>query len=454
MKKFIKNTLFLVILIIMLLTVFNIIYSKLGYGYFVKAASVKDKTVFSRDSQEKYSTTNSYKIENKDYNNSAFYKKIKVNKNTPYKITCMIKTENVEILDKAINNSGAKISILNSSEQTESIIGTNDWQKVTLMFNSKQLDELEIGFMLGGDTDNGNVRGTAWFSNLKIEEGNLDSDNNWNFVCFIFKNTDVNLSEGNYKYQMSETDINQIYDCINRFKTTCAEFSNNMMTATCDIIEIDNPITTLSYDEDKGYYISPENISNEIDSYLSKKEYDHIFICARLTDENSKIPINDWIGLGGMEYKKIGYSNIRMPTSIQSYEFKYNEKINQFPEEVFIHEFLHTLERNSAEYGYEVPSLHDNKKYGYEEEKLKSLYNWYKDYMRLSIQSNNSDNNITSNNNSNNNNDNNYLGLNPEIYKYKPVNESNFMNSKALDDFDEPKNMIEQTKVLLNTIYK
>lgn len=436
MKKFIKNTFFVLIVILVSLMIFNIANDKFYYGYFTKAATVKDKAIFSRDSKEKYFNTNSYKIENRDYNNSAFYKKIKVSKNTPYKITCMIKTENVEVLDKTIDNSGAKISILNSLEQTESIIGSNDWQKVTLIFNSKQKEELEIGFMLGGDADNGNVKGTAWFSDLKIEEGNLDSDNNWNFACFIFKNTDVNLTEGNYKYTMSEEDINQLYNCIDRFKTTCAEFSNNLMTASCDIIEIDNPIKTLSYDENKGYYISPEDISNEINSYLSEKEYDHIFICARLTDENSKIPINQWIGLGGMEYKGIGYSNIRMPTSSKSYEFIYNERINQFPEEVFIHEFLHTLERNSEEYGYKVPALHDNKKYGYKEEKLNSLYNWYKDYMKLEIPNNSE-----------------YVGLNPEIYKYKPVNETNFINSKKLTDFDEPKNMIEKTKLLLtNTI--
>lgn len=436
MKKIIKNTFFVLVVFVVSLMTFSFANDKFGYGYYTKAATVKDKTIFSRDSKEKYFNTNSYKIENTDYNNSAFYRIIKLNKNTPYKITCMIKTENVEVLDRTISNSGAKISILNSLEQTESIIGSNDWQKVTLLFNSKQNEEIEIGLMLGGDSDTGNVKGTAWFSELKIEEGTLDSDNNWNFACFIFKNTDVTLTEGNYKYNMSEEDIKQLYNCINRFKTTCAEFSNNMMTASCDIIEIDNPITELSYDKDKGYYISSEDISNEIDSYLSKKEYDHIFICARLTDQNSKIPINQWIGLGSMEYKGMGYSNIRMPTSSKSYEFRYNEKTNQFPEEVFIHEFIHTLERNSEEYGYEVPVLHDNKKYGYKEEQLKSLYNWYKDYMSFAIQ-----------------NDSKYAGLNPEIYKYKPVNESNFINSKKLNDFDEPKNMIEKTKLLLtNTI--
>lgn len=298
MKKFIKNTFSVLVVILVLLIIFNIANEKFCYGYFTKAATVKDKTIFSRDSKEKYKNTNSYKIENRDYNNSAFYKKIKVNKNTPYKITCMIKTENVEVFDKNINNSGAKINILNSSEETESIIGSNDWQKVTLMLNSKQNEELEIGFMLGGNTNNGNVKGTAWFSDLEIEEGNLESDNNWHFACFIFKNTNVDLKEGKYTYTMSQSDIDQLKDCIDRFKTTCSEFSNNYMSASCDIIEIDNPITNLSYDEDKGYYISAEDIATEINTYILNNKYDHIFVCARLTDEKSKIPLQEWIGLG------------------------------------------------------------------------------------------------------------------------------------------------------------
>ena len=50
--------------------------------------------------------------------------------------------------------------------------------------------------------------------------------------------------------------------------------------------------------------------------------------------------------------------------------YKYDSRINTFPEEVFLHEFLHSLERNAQEYGYTIPALHDNEKYGYKD----SLY--------------------------------------------------------------------------------
>lgn len=427
MRKVLRNVVFICALIFIALLIFNIVNRNIGYGYFSKAALDKESVVFSRDSNVKYADINSYKIENKDYNNSIFYKTINVKRNTPYKITCMIKTEDVSILDESVNDSGAQISILNLSEQSQCIRGTEDWKEVSLIFNSKQKEELKVGFMLGGSSKQGNVKGTAWFSDFKIEEGSLDIDNNWNFACFIFKNTDVNISDCQYKYQMFDDDVNQIYDCINRFKEDCSILSNNFMTASCDIIELDNPITNLSYDEEHKYYIDPINVSSYIDEYLSKNCYDHIFICAKLSDEMSSVPINDWIGLGSMEYKGIGVSNIRISSINEDYSFQYDKGKNEFPEEVFVHEFLHTLEKNSIEYGYEVPKLHDNQKYGYKKDNIYGLYDWYKDYMNETIQYEQK-----------------YIGLNSKIYMYRPTNENNFYNSKILNDFEENKNIFKK----------
>ena len=432
MKRFLKNVLFLAFFALIAIIVMNILYKQIGYGYFKKALSRSGVTFFTRDNTIKYSDMNSYKIENKDYNNATFYKTVKLNKNTPYRITCMIKTENVEILNKRYGNSGAKISIMGSSEQSEAIVGTNDWTKVTLMFNSNQNDELDIGFMLGGDSNSGNVKGTAWFSDLKIEEGYLNEDNNWNFACFIFKNTNVDLLDMNYKYTMTEEDINQIKSCMERFKNSCYEMSNHQMTVSYKIIEIDDSITQLSYDESRGYYIDPKDVSKLIDKALSEETYDHIFICARLNDDNSSIPIKNWIGLGSMEYKGIGFSDIRMPTNTESTQYVYKENVNEFPEEVFIHEFLHTLEKNSKKYGYEIPALHDNESYGYEKSDVIGLYDWYKAYMNKSI--------------------NNHLGIDEKIYKFKPLNDNNFKNAKELNEFEDVRNIAERLKLIIKTM--
>ena len=143
--------------------------------------------------------------------------------------------------------------------------------------------------------------------------------------------------------------------------------------------------------------------------------------------------MNDWIGLGSMDYYGIGFSNIRLPNDSKSYIYKYNRRINTFPEEVFMHEFLHSLERNAEEYGFERPELHDYQKYGYENEMIIGQKKWYKDYMNQNIHTNNGK-----------------IGLPSEIYTLKPAKSNNFTYSYKMEEvFKEPENMIEEIRELL-----
>ncbi|MCI8759845.1 MAG: hypothetical protein HFJ34_01755 [Clostridia bacterium] len=54
------------------------------------------------------------------------------------------------------------------------------------------------------------------------------------------------------------------------------------MTAECDIYQIETPLTTLSYDDEFGYFVAPEDVENHIKDTISSKDYDHIFIIVRL----------------------------------------------------------------------------------------------------------------------------------------------------------------------------
>lgn len=130
-----------------------------------------------------------------------------------------------------------------------------------------------------------------------------------------------------------------------------------------------------------------------------------------------------------MDYYGIGFSNIRLPNNSKSYIYKYNTKINAFPEEVFLHEFLHSLERNAKEYGYERPELHDYEKYGYKNEAVIGQKKWYIDYMNKTIKTQSG-----------------YIGLPKEIYNLKPAKNSNFTYSYVLEQFKEPENFIEEIK--------
>ncbi len=138
-----------------------------------------------------------------------------------------------------------------------------------------------------------------------------------------------------------------------------------------------------------------------------------------------------------MDFNGIGYSNIRLPNDTTSYVYTYNSYINTFPEEVFIHEFLHTMERISADNGYKFPILHDHEKYGYKIEPRTGLKEWYRNYMSNTIKMSHG---ITT-------------GLNPNVYYIKPVHKSAFEYSMEIEFDNDPDNIIEDIKCFFNMLF-
>lgn len=295
MKIKIVNITSWIIIIIILILAFNF-YKHNNFNEFIRSEMNLHTSEFKRDSETKYSKTDSYRITSNTKNDATIYKKVKVEKNTPYKVTCMVKTENV-IPENEISGVGAQISIIGTTEKSIAITGTQEWQKIEMIFNSKDREKVDIGFRLGGYL--GECTGTAWFSDFTFEEGTLSQNNNWRFACFIFENTDVTINGKNVKLSMTDTDIFDIRDTMKRFRTTIREISNSKIIADYDTYIVREPINKLSYDQEFGYYVSAEDIENSIKDIVKENEYDHIFVVIRLGDEEHKndIQINDWIGL-------------------------------------------------------------------------------------------------------------------------------------------------------------
>lgn len=294
MKK-IGNIISWIIIIAILVVAFSF-YKSNNFNEFVRSEMELHTSEFKRDSEIKYSNTDSYKIISNKLNDATFYKTVKVQKNMPYKVTCMVKTEDV-ITENDISGVGAQISIIGTTEKSMAITGTQDWQKIEMIFNSKDREEVDIGFRLGGYL--GKCTGTAWFSDFTIEEGTANESKNWNFACFIFENTDVIVNGKEVKISVTENDISDIRDTIGRFKKTVSELSQNKMTADCDAYIVKEPISKLTYDEEFGYFVAAEDVENSIKDVISQNDYDHIFVIMRLGNEEYRddIQINDWIGL-------------------------------------------------------------------------------------------------------------------------------------------------------------
>ncbi|MEE0865874.1 MAG: hypothetical protein U0L98_03655 [Clostridia bacterium] len=255
-------------------------YQENNFNDFIRSESNLFISEFKRDSEVKYSKQRSYRIVSPKYNDAMFYKKIKVEKNKPYKVTCMVKTEGV-ILEENNSGIGAQISIEGSTERSIAILGTSDWHEIELIFNSKNREEVNIGFRLGGYL--GNAKGTAWFSDFKLEEGiDKDDNNEWKFACFIFKNTDVTIDGNQTKLSVTNNDIRDISDTILRFATSANTLSNGKMKVKYDVFEIDEALNKLSYDKEFAYYVAPEDIENQIKDKITGSDYDHIFVVIKL----------------------------------------------------------------------------------------------------------------------------------------------------------------------------
>ena len=271
---------FFTLIILFILLYFAYQYYQLNnFNDFTRSETNIYTSNFKRDKKIKYSDSRSYKIESPEYNDAMFYKTINVEKNTPYKITCMVKTNNIEA-ETENSGIGAQIAIEGTTERSIAISGTQDWQKIELIFNSKDREEVNIGFRLGGYL--GEAKGEAWFSDFTIEEGTVTSNNNWKFACFIFETTDVTIDRKEVKLNVTQNDITDIKNTVNRFKNSCSELSKGKMTADVDIYQVNTPITKLSYDNEFGYYVAPEDIEEQIKDTISQNDYDHIFVVIRL----------------------------------------------------------------------------------------------------------------------------------------------------------------------------
>jgi hypothetical protein len=405
----IVSTVIFIVAILSIIACTGFLYMLLDYNTFDKKQVNIGKTNFLRDFWEDYS----YKLESTDYNDAMFCKTVNLEKNTAYKMSCMVKTDSVVCQDSN-EFGGAGIYLSNDLSVCETITGTTDWQLIEIMFNSKNNEQLEIGFRLGGNSNL--CKGTAWFKDFKLEKGDKITDTTWNVACFIFKNIDVSIEEKgeitDLKISMSNSDISSIKNNMQRFKTSMYELSNGQISINYQVIEIDEPITNISYLEEHGYYISSNDINDLIKNHIDSMELDHIFAAVRLGNSRVEIPTHDWIGLGGFEYYGMGFSNIRLSNNENN--LKYSKEINEFPEEVYVHEFLHSLERTMVEANYEIPALHDNLKYGYEVESSTGLKDWYKAYMTKTVLDNETGT---------------YVGLYSEVYTMKNATNKYFQNS-------------------------
>lgn len=406
MKKIIDILIILAVVII----AFNMIQTK-NFNGLNLGQTESSTSYFSRDKSQTYNGEDSYKIEAVNYSDAMYFKTIETNKNSVYKVSCMVKTENVQC--ESGDFGGFNICFKDKINKSPSISGTNDWTKVNFYFNSYNNTSVDIGFRLGENF--GDCKGTVWIADLKIEQGAYRKSNRWNFAVFIINNSDIKIGSQRIHETISTSQKNSIVNCVKKFENTCEDFANGNMSINYEIFDLNDTVRTLTVDNNAGYCLAQKDVYSIINKYVYQegKEFDHIFVVANIGESISNEKI-DWLGLGGTLYDNIGYSNIRISgNTLKSYHIGSS---NSFPEEVFLHEFLHTLERNMGDKGYDkIIALHDSDKYGYENNSRQGLKDWYYDYMNSAISKNK-------------------IALTEDVYYTQPVTEKSFRNSCELDN--------------------
>ena len=164
-----------------------------------------------------------------------------------------------------------------------------------MSFNSQGRTSVKIGFRLGGNS--GKAKGEAWFSDFKLEKGRKSEDTIWKVACFIFKSIDVEINHQRYNFNMSTSDIESVKSNMERFKSACKSLSGGKMQVNYKIYEVKEPINTISYSDEHGYYIDPYDVNQYIEDTVLEEEYDYIFIALRMGNDRSEIPVKEWVGL-------------------------------------------------------------------------------------------------------------------------------------------------------------
>lgn len=150
--------------------------------------SYENKGEFKVDTAQKHSGNQSVCILNNQATDSRYQQEVKVEKNSYYKLSCWIKTENV-----GQDKKGANVSVTDILDTSNDIKGTRDWVQVVLYGKTgKKQKTMTVTVGLGGYS---NVNtGKAWFDDVvveKIDKGGVPSNAN---IANLYREQDTSSS--------------------------------------------------------------------------------------------------------------------------------------------------------------------------------------------------------------------------------------------------------------------
>ncbi|MFO0793392.1 MAG: hypothetical protein U0586_04940, partial [Candidatus Brocadiaceae bacterium] len=208
----------------------------------------------------------------------------------------------------------------------------------------------------------------------------------WKMLVIVYPRIDASyIWKGKTYYlqhEMNYSDRSFFLQTINRIPDTVYSWAGGNTQIKLTVVISDRPIQSVTVtnegtnDEKANWWISPDDVRSEMDTYAPPGTYDSIIAVFNLV-EGSIWGVGS-VGTWGSVTNGAGYAMVQLPINFQAWGSTY-------PEEIIVHEWLHTVEGFYRGFGYAVPSLHDAEKYGYKPDGNGSWHRWYEDYMQNKV---------------------------------------------------------------------
>lgn len=337
----------------------------------------------------------SLKLSNQDeYGDILVEKEVTLEPYTTYKFSAKVKYSGFKLAPNSSGKySGAFLSVYSYIDGDFNLIVNSQtsqnkqWTEISCIFTTGA-EKKDYYIRLLNGSQAAKCKGTAWFSDVKLEKAELTND--WNVLVVFFKNIDVNVDLHNkkttlqpkgkgkthYKASISDKDLKHIKSDVNNLKKSVKTISNGLVNVKdIDTVTILTPITDVVDTNDKKAYklnMESELISQVLDKRLKEKQYNQIVIFAPM------MKIAGSSGLGGEAYNGVNFS-------VSYYDETYYETVvvnKDFPEGTMVHEMLHGVDVASKIYDPDTPDLHDYLDvYSEYYDGKDDWYKFYSDYM-------------------------------------------------------------------------
>jgi hypothetical protein len=121
-------------------------------------------------------------------NDAFWFQPIVTKRDTLYYLSGWVRTKDVAPSPQIVN-AGANLSLLDTFVRSPAILGTQEWTKTGLLFNSQYNDHCTIAARLGFYA--GTTTGSAWFDDVKVTQVvPVDPHPRWNILVLIYRDTD------------------------------------------------------------------------------------------------------------------------------------------------------------------------------------------------------------------------------------------------------------------------